>query len=74
MPDSPEDYEAQYDAETLVRTGEILKDKGRLSRAQAWAEERRDVMAKIASDIAESVPKSRFIGAVRSSKMKVDSA
>ena len=71
MPDTPQDYEAQYDAETLVRAKEILKDQGRVARAQAYAEERRDVMARIASDIAGSVPKGRFSGAVRDSKMKV---
>ena len=70
MPDT-EDYEARYDAETLVRAKEILKDQGRVRRAQAYAEEQRDTMARVASDIAGSVQKGRFSGAVRNSKMKV---
>ena len=69
MPDT-EDFEAQYDAETLVRAKDILNDQGRLRRAQAWAEERRDVMDRIASDIAGTVPAKGFNGAVRGSKTK----
>ena len=71
MPDrSPEDFEAQYDAETLIRAKEIQKDHGRVRAAQAYAEDQRDTMARIASDIAGSVQKGRFSGAVRGSKMK----
>lgn len=72
MPDeSPEDFEAQYDAETLIRAEQIIKDHGRIRRAQAYAEDRRDVMARIASDIAGAVDKgSVFDGSPRGSKMK----
>lgn len=31
------EWEARYDAETLVRAAEITKDKDRLARAKAWA-------------------------------------
>jgi len=75
MPDrNPADFEAQFDAETLMRAQEIEKDQGRVRRAQAYAEGQRDAMAKIASDIAGSVQKGRFNGAVRGSKMKVGGA
>ena len=71
MPDrTPEDYEAQYDVETLLRAKKIQNDHGRVRAAQAYAEEQRDAMARIASDIAGSVQKGRFNGAVRGSKMK----
>ena len=71
MPDrTPEDYEAQYDAETLIRAKEIQRDQGRVLAAQAYAEEQRDAMARIASDIAGSIQKPGFDGAVRGSKMK----
>ena len=75
MPDrSPEDYEAQFDAETLIRAKDIQKDQGRVRRAQAYAEDQRDAMARIASDIAGSIQKGRFTGAVRGSKMKIGGA
>lgn len=43
MPDT-EDFEARYDAETLVRAKQILKDQGWVRRAQVYAEEQRDAV------------------------------
>lgn len=65
----PMDMDAQFDAETLVRAKEIAEDQGRMKRAQAYAEDQRDVMAKVASDITGSIPKGRFDGSVSGSRM-----
>lgn len=62
------DFEAEYDAETLMRAEEIKKDSARLGRARGWAEHKRDEMDRMAKTMPgrpNKVPN----GAVRGSRM-----
>ena len=63
-----DEFEAQFDLETLVRAKEIEKDIGRMDRARRFAEKKRDEFRDVANDFP-SKPKRRFNGEVRNSKM-----
>ncbi len=64
----PDEYEAQYDVETLARAKEIVKDLARMDRAKRFAEKKREEFDRLAKDLPGK-PARRFNGAVRNSKM-----
>ncbi len=64
----PDEFEAQFDLETLVRAKEIGKDQARMDRAKRFAEKKREEFASLARDLPGKPPR-RFNGAVKKSKM-----
>ena len=48
MPDTPQEYEAQSDLDTLTRADEFMKSPGRRGRAKRFAEDQRDKMNEAA--------------------------
>lgn len=69
MSDVINDFEAESDAHALIQSREVEKDPGRIARARAFVERKRDQfadMAKALPDTPVKVPN----GTVRNSKME----
>ena len=64
----PDEFEAQFDLETLVRAKEIEKDLPRMQRAKLFAEKKREEFDRLARDLPGRPPR-RFNGSVKNSKM-----
>ena len=64
----PDEFDAQYDLDTLVRAKEIEKDAGRIARAREHAVEQKERFAGMVRDLPGMKP-SGFNGATRDSKM-----
>ena len=64
-----DDFEAQEDAFTLLRSKQIEKDSGRLSRAKQFAERKRDEFDQMAKDLP-NVKRKPVNNGVHNSKME----
>lgn len=51
-PTVPDDYEAQYDCETLQRAADIMKNPSRMAKAKSYAEEKAAKLRAIAGEHA----------------------
>lgn len=67
MPDTPEDYEASFDLDTLTRAEEIMRNPGRVARAKRFAEKQRDLMDSAAKTLGTPT---RVTTAVKGSGMQ----
>jgi len=64
-----DDFEAEQDAFTILRGKEIERDTGRMSRARAFAERKRDQFDAMAQSMPQAAKKS-MNGSVSNSKMR----
>ena len=61
MPDSPADYQAEFDINTLRRAEEIKKDPARMTRLKAHAEKVAREMQEVAGkEVTNDITKDGF--------------
>lgn len=65
----PENFEAEFDLDTLVRAKEIEKDPGRMERAKQHALRQKERFAELAKSLP-GTKRGGMNGAVRGSKME----
>lgn len=65
----PDDFEAQFDLDTLVRAKEIEKDPGRMARAREHALAQQERFRELSKNLP-GTKKGGFNGAARGSKME----
>lgn len=64
-----DDFDAQFDLETLTRAKEIEKDPGRMTRAREHALRQQERFGELAKNLP-GTKKGGFNGSVRGSKME----